>query len=89
MYPSIMAHTLNCVLLLVAIVFVISYFPKLQALDAYHTLVLILLFSIVIGIHGISHVFLEKEYQYVPFNMWTIPSKKMECPCMKRNKPQQ
>ncbi len=83
LYPSIMAHMLNGGILFIAIAFVILYFPKLQALDAYRIIVLVLLFSIVVGIHGISHVLLEKEYQFIPGNLWTIPKRSMNCPCMK------
>lgn len=83
LYPSILAHTLNGALMLFALVFVFLHFQKIQALDTYRVLVLILLLSIVVGIHGLSHLGLEKEYQYVPFNLWNLPHKDMVCPCMK------
>lgn len=85
-YPSIMAHMLNGIIFFIAIIFVIVFFPKLQTLDAYRIIVLVLLFSIVIGIHGISHVLLEKEYQFIPGNLWAIPKRSMNCPCMRLNK---
>jgi hypothetical protein len=28
------------------------------------------------GVHGLSHLFLEKEYNYVPFNLWKLPKDK-------------
>ena len=71
-YPSIMAHMMNGFFLLAALVFVIYSYSKLRALDSYHILVLILLVSIAIGVHGLSHAALEKQYRYVPFNLWRL-----------------
>ena len=69
-YPSIMAHMMNGLFLLAALVFVIYSYSKLRALDSYHILVLILLGSVALGVHGLSHAALEKQYRYVPFNLW-------------------
>jgi len=30
------------------------------------------LFSTVIGIHALSHLGLEQQYDYIPFNLWEI-----------------
>ena len=65
-YPSILAHMMNGMLLFASVVFVIAYFPKLYALDAYRKLILLLLFTTALGLHGISHLLLEKEYHYNP-----------------------
>ena len=65
-YPSIMAHMLNGALLLVCVLFAIAYYPKIYALDAYRQFILLLLFTLVIGLHGISHLLLEKGYHYNP-----------------------
>ena len=65
-YPSIMAHILNGLLLFASVLFVIAYFPKIYALDAYRQLILLLLFTTALGLHGISHLLLEKEYHYNP-----------------------
>lgn len=67
-----MAHMLNGLTLLVALVFVIVSYSKLRTLDPYHILVLILLGSVAIGVHGLSHAILEKHYRYIPFNLWKI-----------------
>jgi uncharacterized membrane protein YedE/YeeE len=72
MYPSIMAHSLNGFLIFLAIVVAVVHISKLRNLDIYKLLVLILLFAIVVGIHGLSHLWLEKEYYYIPFNLWKI-----------------
>lgn len=67
---------LNGLLLFTAVVYVLFNFQKTQSLDTYNTLVVILLFSIAMGVHGLSHLFLEKEYNYVPFNLWKLPQDK-------------
>ena len=71
-YPSMMAHSLNGLLLGVAILFVCLNFQKIQGFDVYRILVITLLFAAVVGIHGLSHLGLENEYNYIPFNMWEI-----------------
>ena len=69
-YPSIMAHMMNGLFLLTALVVAIYSYSKLRTLDSYHILVLILLASVAIGVHGLSHAALEKQYRFVPFNLW-------------------
>ena len=61
-YPSIMAHMMNGLFLLAALVVAIYSYSKLRALDAYHVLILILLGSVAIGVHGLSHAALEKQW---------------------------
>jgi hypothetical protein len=48
----------------IALYIVVTSFGSLRRLDTYRMLVLVLLFSIVIGIHGISHLGLRKTYGY-------------------------
>jgi hypothetical protein len=52
--------------MIVAIVMVIVYSSTIKKMGLYQWLVLLLLFSIVVGIHGVSHLGLEKEYGYNP-----------------------
>ena len=59
-----MAHILNGLLLLFIVVSLA--FAKIQG--PFNRVVVLLLFSIAIGIHGLSHLGLEKEYNYNPFN---------------------
>ena len=66
LYPSIMAHMMNGALLFVCVLFVIAYYPKILSLDAYRQLILLLLFTLALGLHGISHLLLEKGYHYNP-----------------------
>jgi hypothetical protein len=64
-YPSVLAHMGNGIFLGIAVLLTIIYFTKLKKVGVYNILVLVLLFSIVLGVHGISHLLLEKEYRYV------------------------
>ena len=83
--PSIITHTIHGILAMIAVVLLLAFSYKLQTLDAYRILVLLLLFSATIGIHGISHLGLEREYGYSPYSWLTEPfppQRCMECPCM-------
>lgn len=69
LYPSVLAHMLNGFLLMLAFVAVVLYFSKLRTLDAYHVVVLVLLSSVAVGVHGLSHLGLERSYHYNPLNL--------------------
>lgn len=71
-YPSIMAHMINGLFLLAAVIVALLSYSKLRTLDSYHILVLILLGSVAIGVHGLSHAALERQYRYIPFNLWKL-----------------
>ena len=71
MYPSLIAHIVGAFLLMFAIVLSILNYTKIGA-DPYKSVVLLLLFSAVITIHGISHLGLESTYGYNPL---TFPLK--------------
>lgn len=67
--PSIYAHTIGGGVLVAAIVYLGLYMSKVVSRDPYQILVLMLLFSIAIGIHGISHAGLEYVYNYNPLSL--------------------
>ena len=62
MHPSILAHILSGALMFLAIY--LFFTNRLRNLDSYRMLVLVLLFSITIGVHAISHLGLERAYGY-------------------------
>jgi hypothetical protein len=66
--PSFYAHGLNGFLLFIALIIMITNYSKLSRLEGYpgRTLYLILLLSIAVGIHGISHLGLESVYGFNP-----------------------
>ncbi len=67
MYPSIIAHAFSGSFLIYSFTIVLFYFKDLQSITTFETLVLMLLFSLAVGIHSISHAVLEKQYSYIPF----------------------
>jgi hypothetical protein len=73
--PSFYAHVTNGLLLFVAIVFLYSNFKSIKNIDSYKKLILIILFSIAIGIHGLGHLGLEYVYNYNPltFSHFNFP----------------
>jgi hypothetical protein len=66
--PSIGAHVLNGLLMLLALILTVINYSKLQALDSFRLIGIVLLFSIAVGIHGLSHLGLEAKYGLNPFD---------------------
>lgn len=67
--PSFYAHVLNGILLFIALIVLFKNYSKINKIDTYKIVILLLLFSIGIGIHGISHQGLEKNYNFNPLNI--------------------
>ena len=62
--PAIYAHILNGTLVFTAVIFVFWNIAKLQNIDIYKKIVLMLLIGISIGVHGLSHLGLERMHKY-------------------------
>ena len=75
------SHAISGGLLLVSIVYFVMYSSQSMSKDAYQLLVLILLFSIALGIHGISHIGLEYVYNFNLLNLFTGKHIEGYCPC--------
>jgi len=54
-YPSVISHIVSGALLLMALVTAVFSFSKVKSLDAYRMIVLLLVGSIALGVHGLSH----------------------------------
>jgi hypothetical protein len=67
--PSFYAHIINGLFLLIAFILLLKNYPKLVNLEPYKKIILALFFSISIGIHGLSHLGLETNYNYNPLMM--------------------
>ena len=67
--PSVYAHILNGILLFVAAVYLALHASKIVSRNPYQNIVLLLLASIALGIHGLSHLGLESVYNYNPFTL--------------------
>lgn len=63
--PSLYAHVLNGLLLLFSFILLVQYSNN-KSENYYKNLIIYLLFSIAIGIHGLSHFGLEVIYNYNP-----------------------
>lgn len=57
-------------LLLLGLIYSVLY-SKNIAKDPYQTIVLLLLFSMALGLHGLSHLGLEMAYRYDPLALLT------------------
>lgn len=66
LFPSFYAHIINGILLLVAFILLFKNYSKISNLEPYKLIILTLLFSLGIGIHSLSHLGLEKIYNYNP-----------------------
>jgi len=62
-----MAHTLNGGLLLVGAVLIAMNFNLIRRLPPLQLVVLVLILSIAVGVHAISHVGVESTYGYNPW----------------------
>jgi hypothetical protein len=67
--PSLYAHVMSGVLMAMSVLYLVVYSSKIISRDPYQILVLILLFSVGFGIHGISHACLEVVYGYNPLKL--------------------
>jgi hypothetical protein len=70
--PSFYAHVINGILVLASVVILVLYYSKIIRMGPFFGLILTLLFSICIGVHGISHLLLEAQYGYNPLNLSTL-----------------
>jgi hypothetical protein len=69
--PSFLAHIVSGFILIFVVILIISNYAKIINLDFYKQIMFGLLFSICIGIHGLSHLGLEKIYNHNPLiNSW-------------------
>ena len=67
--PSVYAHIVNWLLLLLATFMLFKNYSKVIMLEPYKLIILTLIFSIGIGIHGLSHLGLEHNYNYNPIKL--------------------
>jgi hypothetical protein len=67
--PSFYAHVINGILIFIAIIVLYKNYSKISRLEPYKLIILILIFSIGIGLHGLSHQGLEKNYNFNPLNV--------------------
>jgi len=64
--PSIYAHMMSGSVLMISVLYFVLNMTKILSRDPYQILLLLLLFSLALGVHGLSHVGLESAYNYNP-----------------------
>ena len=64
--PSFYAHVINGVLIFFSVLFLYNNYSNIMSEENYKILLLLLLFSIAIGIHCMTHLGLEVNYNYNP-----------------------
>ena len=74
--PSIYAHILNGILLLISVILIYRNYSTIFRLAASEKVKLVLLFSLAIGLHGLSHLGLEYVYKFNPLKMATTATAK-------------
>jgi hypothetical protein len=70
--PSVMAHTLNGGLLILALILAAMNYRVLRRLPVLQMITLILILSIAVGVHGLSHAGLESAYGYNPLRLFGL-----------------
>lgn len=70
--PSVYAHIINGILLLFALFLLYKNYSKIKNIESYKLIVLILLLSLSFGVHGLSHLGLERQYNYNPLSLVVI-----------------
>jgi hypothetical protein len=66
--PSFYAHVIGGGLIPIALILIIINLSSIQKLEPYKLVILVLLGSIAMSIHGLSHIGMETIYKYNP---WT------------------
>ena len=64
--PSFYAHVINGVLMMIAFIILCKNYSKIREVGPYKQIVITLLFSLTVGVHGLSHMGLERIYHYNP-----------------------
>lgn len=64
--PSFYAHIINGLLMLAAFVLLYKNYSKISNLEPYKLILLTMILSICVGVHGLSHLGLETIYNYNP-----------------------
>jgi len=70
--PSVMAHTLNGGLLFLALILAAMNYRVLRRLPVLQMITLVLILSIAVGVHGLSHAGLESAYGYNPLRLFGL-----------------
>jgi len=68
--PSVMSHILNGGLLMLALILAVVNYRVISRLPVLQMITLVLILSIAVGVHGLSHAGLESAYGYNPLKIF-------------------
>ena len=74
--PSIYAHMMNAILLFISVILIYMNYSTISRLAESEKVKLVLLFSLAIGLHGLSHLGLEYVYKFNPLKTATTATAK-------------
>ena len=74
--PSIYAHMMNAIFLFISVILIYMNYSTISRLAASEKVKLVLLFSLAIGLHGLSHLGLEYIYKFNPLKTATTATAK-------------
>jgi len=67
--PSFLSHILNGIIILLVIYLIYKEYDTIKQSSTMQILLLLILLSIAIGIHGLSHLGLEIFYKFNPLEL--------------------
>ena len=70
MQPSILSHILSGAFLFASMIVLVMYYSRISSVSPYRMLLILLVISVAIGVHGTSHLGLEKAYGYNPLDWY-------------------
>ena len=73
--PSIYAHIMNGILLFISAILIYINYSTISRIAASEKVKLVLLFSLAVGLHGLSHLGLEYVYKFNPLKTAMATSK--------------
>ena len=73
--PSIYAHIMNGILLFISAILIYRNYSTISRIAASEKVKLVLLFSLAVGLHGLSHLGLEYMYKFNPLKKAMTTSK--------------
>ena len=73
--PSIYAHIMNAILLFISVILIYTNYSTISKIAATEKVKLVLLFSLAVGLHGLSHLGLEYMYKFNPLKKAMTTSK--------------
>jgi hypothetical protein len=64
--PSFYLHQMNAFLIMISLFLLFTNYSKIKKIEPFQSVILSLLFSLAVGVHGLSHLGAEYIYGYNP-----------------------